>query len=363
MQKKTVFVGMSGGVDSSVAAHLLKEQGCDVVGVFMKCYNIDGCAEADAEDARRVAEHIGVPFYVWDFEQEYKDRVVQYMIEGYRAGITPNPDVMCNREIKFGLFLEKALADGADYVATGHYVKIEKSVQDAAFKLFEASDPNKDQSYFLWTLGQKQLARCLFPIGEIKKPEVREIARRAGLPTAEKKDSQGICFLGKFSLDDFLKQYIPEHCGALLNTAGEKLGEHSGAEFYTIGQRHIDADFAFPKNGVAGAVRKPFYVASKDAATNTVVLAAGSDDPALYRKEIGLTQMNFISDSAPSRDEPLSVRSRVRYRQPLSDAMLSRLENGNYKLIFAAPQKFVAEGQSAVFYNMDGEMLGGGIIL
>jgi tRNA-specific 2-thiouridylase len=367
---------MSGGVDSSVAAYLLKEQGYDVVGVFMKCYNIDSCAEADAEDARRVAEHIGIPFYVWDFEQEYKDRVVQYMIEGYRVGITPNPDVMCNREIKFGLFLEKALASGADFVATGHYVKIEKSMADGKtvggiFKLFEANDPNKDQSYFLWTLGQKQLAHCLFPIGGIVKPEVRAIARRAGLPTAEKKDSQGICFLGKFSLDDFLKQYIPEHRGALMTTAGEKIGEHSGAEFYTIGQRHIDADFAFPKTGPTGGVgaaRKPLYVASKDAATNTVVLAEGSDDPALYRNEVELTQMNFISGMPSEGDDVdgvkvLPVRARVRYRQPLSDATLSKLENGNYKLAFAAPQKFVAEGQSAVFYSADGEMLGGGVII
>jgi tRNA-specific 2-thiouridylase len=364
MSKKlsTVFVGMSGGVDSSVAAHLLKEQGYDVVGVFMKCYNIDGCAEVDAEDARRVAEHIGIPSYVWDFEQEYKDRVVQYMIEGYRAGITPNPDVMCNREIKFGLFLEKALAGGADFVATGHYVRLEKSLDSAPVKLFEAADPNKDQSYFLWTLGQKQLAHCLFPIGGYKKPEVREIARRAGLPTAEKKDSQGICFLGKFSLSDFLKHYIPEHRGALVTTAGEKIGEHSGAEFYTIGQRHIDADFAFPKTGAA-VERKPLYVAKKDAATNTVTLAEGSDHPTLQRNEVELAQINFISGGAPMDKEPLFVRARVRYRQPLSDATLSKLEGGNYKLAFVTPQKFVAEGQSAVFYGMDGEMLGGGIIL
>jgi tRNA-specific 2-thiouridylase len=360
MTRKTVFVGMSGGVDSSVTAHLLKKQGYDVVGVFMKCYNIDGCAEADAEDARRVAEHIGISFYVWDFEQEYKDRVVQYMIEGYRAGITPNPDVMCNREIKFGLFLEKALASGADYVATGHYVKIEKSVANGIFKLFEANDSNKDQSYFLWTLTQKQLAHCLFPVGSYKKPEVREIARRAGLPTAEKKDSQGICFLGKFSLDDFLKQYIPEKRGALVTTAGEYIGEHSGAEFYTIGQRHIDADFAFPKTGGARE-RKPLYVASKDAETNTVVVAEGSDHPALYRNEVELTQMNFISGVAA--ENILAVRARVRYRHPLSDATLSKLENGNYRLVFATPQKFVAEGQSTVFYGADGEMLGGGVIL
>jgi tRNA-specific 2-thiouridylase len=359
--KKTVFVGMSGGVDSSVTALLLKKQGYDVVGVFMRCYNIDGCAETDAEDARRVAEHIGVPFYVWDFEEAYKKRVVEYMIEGYRAGITPNPDVMCNREIKFGLFLEKVLATGADFVATGHYVKIKRS-EDVIYRLFEAIDLNKDQSYFLWTLMQKQLKHCIFPIGEYEKPAVREVARRAGLPTAEKKDSQGICFLGKFSLDDFLRQYIPEKRGTLVTTTGKKIGEHSGAEFYTIGQRHIDADFAFPKTGGASE-RKPLYVSSKDAMTNTVVVAEGSENPALYRGEVELTQINFISGMTPLDDGALSVRARVRYRQPLSQATLLKIENGNYKLKFAAPQKFVAEGQSTVFYGADGEMLGGGVIV
>jgi len=359
-RNKTVFVGMSGGVDSSVTAYLLKEQGYDVVGVFMKCYNIDGCAETDAEDARRVAEQVGVPFYVWDFEQEYKDRVVQYMIEGYRTGITPNPDVMCNREIKFGLFLEKALASGADYVATGHYVRIKEDAGGVR-SLFSADDPNKDQSYFLWTLTQAQLAHCLFPIGDYKKPEVRKIAKNAGLATAEKKDSQGICFLGQFSLGDFLKEHIPAHRGELVTTAGVKIGEHDGAEFYTIGQRHIDANFDFPKTGPTGkeaAARKPLYVASKDAATNTVIVAEGSDNPALYRNEVELAQMNFIS-GAPSEG---LVRARVRYRQPVSDATLTKLENGNYKLAFATPQKFVAEGQSAVFYNSGGQMLGGGVI-
>jgi tRNA-specific 2-thiouridylase len=232
------------------------------------------------------------------------------------------------------------------------------------YKLYAASDPNKDQSYFLWTLTQRQLAHCLFPIGGLQKPEVREIARRAGLPTAEKKDSQGICFLGKFSLDDFLKQYIPEHRGALMTTRGERIGEHAGAEFYTIGQRHIDVDFAFPKTGTAretGApsARKPFYVAAKNAATNTVTLAEGSDDPALYKKEVALAQMNFIS----GRETAGPVRARVRYRQPLSDATLEKAENGNWKLKFVAPQRFVAEGQSAVFYSPNGEMLGGGIII
>lgn len=363
---------MSGGVDSSVTALLLKNQGYDVVGVFMRCYNLDGCAERDAEDARRVAGHLGISFYVWDFEEEYKQRVVQYMIDGYRAGITPNPDVMCNREIKFGLFLEKALAFGADFVATGHYVRkslelrAKRLEKEKSKKLFVALDSNKDQSYFLWTLTQRQLAHCLFPIGDYRKPEVRAIAKRAGLPTAEKKDSQGICFLGKVSVADFLKQYIPEKRGALVTTTGENVGEHFGAEFYTIGQRHIDADFKFPKTG-KHIDREPFYVAAKDTATNTVIIAEGNENDALYRKEIELANVNITGEKRAEKGEEKerteTVFARVRYRQPLSAAKLSRLANGNYKLEVARQQKFVAPGQSAVWYSKTGEMLGGGVIL
>ena len=361
-KSSTVFVGMSGGVDSSVAALLLKKRGHRVVGIFMRSYNIDGCAERDAEDARRVAERIGIPFYVWDFEEEYMQRVVQYMIEGYRTGITPNPDVMCNREIKFGLFLEKALAMGADYVATGHYVTLRNmgAGAKARLALFAAEDTNKDQSYFLWTLTQAQLARSLFPIGSHKKPEVREIPRRAGLPTAEKKDSQGICFLGQVSISDFLRNYIPEQRGAILTTRGERIGEHKGAFFYTIGQRHLDADFTFPKTGATGipAARKPFYVAAKDVAANTIIVAEGGDDPALFRTEVRLVQVNFIG----GKEYEGRVMARVRYRQPLAEAMLRSIGEGCHLLSFASPQKFVAEGQSAVFYGPKGEMLGGGVI-
>ena len=365
---KKVFVGMSGGVDSSVAAMALKDQGYDVVGVFMRCYNLDGCAERDAEDARRVAEHLGIPFYVWDFEEEYKKRVVEYMVEGYRAGITPNPDVMCNKEIKFGLFLEKALAAGADLVATGHYVRIEEeNALDGTprFALFAAKDAAKDQSYFLWTLTQNELSRCLFPIGRYVEREVRAMARAAGLPTAEKKDSQGICFLGDITIADFLKQYIPERRGALVTTAGERIGEHSGVEFYTIGQRHIDANFSFPKTrGVKE--RKPLYVASKDRETNTLVLAEGSLHDALYRKEIDLVNLNLISGEYNGGGHGTVVFARVRYRQPLARAVLT-LPNGTKdstpaRLTFEKPQKFVAPGQSAVWYSENGEMLGGGVI-
>ncbi len=350
---KKVFVGMSGGVDSSVAALRLKKKGYDVTGVFMRCYNIDGCAERDAEDARRVAEHIGIPFYVFDFEEEYKKRVVAYMVEGYRAGLTPNPDVMCNREIKFGLFFKKAMALGADYVATGHYARVKKVGSE--YTLFAGNDPNKDQSYFLWTLTQKELARTLFPVGDLLKSEVRAIAKKAGLPTAEKKDSQGICFLGDVSLMDFLAKYLPHERGAVFNIEGEKIGEHEGAHFYTIGQRHIGVAVS-----TKGGATKRHYVVKKDVATNMVIVAEGAEHPALYRGKLVLTDMNFIRPVALSK--PLMVFARVRYRQPLSPATLSRDEK-HYTLTFTERQKFVAPGQSAVFYTERGEMLGGGVIV
>ena len=386
--RKMVFVGLSGGVDSSVAAYILKKQNYEVVGVFLRCFNVDGCAEKDAEDARRVAEKIGIPFYVWDFEEEYKRRVVQYMIEGYRNGITPNPDIECNREIKFGLFLDRALSLGADYVATGHYVRLgashldlelsrsrKKISKSSGYTLVVARDENKDQSYFLWTLTQKQLTNCLFPIGEYLKPEVREIARKVGLQTAEKKDSQGICFLGKVTLDDFLKQYLPEKNGEVLNVKGEKLGQHNGAHFYTIGQRHIGIKYQVSSIKKEGRREtKPVYVVSKDVKKNIVVVGE-EGDLELFKKEIELQGVNFINQDILkilSNKKNLEVWVRVRYRQPL---VKSKIKNSAFvktsadrqksKLIleFEKPQRFVAVGQSAVFYSEKGEMLGGGIIV
>ncbi len=405
-QKKRVFVAMSGGVDSSVTALLLKRQDYDVTGVFMRCYNVDGCAERDAEDARRVAEHIGIPFYVWDFEEEYKRAVVDYMIKDYKAGLTPNPDVMCNREIKFGLFLKRALKLGADFVATGHYVRLKvrnvksakndksrqakRSNNSTIYTLHTARDPNKDQSYFLWTLTQDQLRHCLFPLGKMIKPDVRRIAKRAGLPTAEKKDSQGICFLGQVTLPDFLSEYLPVRQGAVVDLAGHKLGTHSGAHFYTIGQRQGIGNLKHQKGN---RLHVPLYVVKKDVRRNTVTVAEGSDNPALFRKELELKDLNLISPRHSNilQNVGMSVLARVRYRQPLAKATLC-VENGKgiksvrakrpnglsgpaplrARLVFAAPQKFVAEGQSAVFYRMNGpssakasagkEMLGGGII-
>jgi len=394
-----VFVGLSGGVDSSVAAYLLKEQGYEVTGVFIRSFNVDGCAERDAEDARRVTAHLEIPFYVFDFEEEYKKEVVEYMVQGYRNGLTPNPDVMCNKEIKFGLFLKRALEMGADYIATGHYVRLAprhiprgtgrlfapaansnldsrhvRSAGDQAerasetfrskhageltdFYLLEAKDMNKDQSYFLWTLTQEQLKYCLFPIGDYVKPEVREIARKAGLPTAEKKDSQGICFLGEVALDEFLKNYIKPEKGQVIDTEGRKVGEHGGIFFYTVGQRH----------GLGLGGGEPYYVAEKILKTNTLVVARGSDNPALFRKEVEVTDIHSISSDLAGKQK---VLARVRYRQPLVPAELQRLSNSNYKLVFGKPVKFVAPGQSSVFYEVGflagfrgRRMLGGGIII
>jgi len=421
---------MSGGVDSSVAAYLLQKQGYDVTGVFIRSFNVDGCAERDAEDARRSAAHLGIPFYVFDFEEEYKKEVVEYMVNGYRNGLTPNPDVMCNKEIKFGLFLKKALGMGADYIATGHYVRLalrhiprgigrlfapaansdlgsrrvrstggqaeraseafrsKHAGELASFYLIEAKDKNKDQSYFLWTLMQEQLKYCLFPVGDYVKPEVREIARKAGLPTAEKKDSQGICFLGDVALDDFLKDYIEPKRGPIVDLDGNKIGEHEGIFFYTIGQRHgLGLGGGLPPHLGAKCGGVPYYIADKLLKTNTLVVARGSDNPALFRKEAEIANLNFIeaiSDtpaqgvsgatpkSYPSQGHRISLKvmARVRYRQPLIPATLIEEESGKYKLVFERPVKFVAPGQSAVFYESGflaglrgRRMLGGGIIL
>lgn len=432
---RKVFVGMSGGVDSSVAALLLKEQGHDVTGVYLKCWSqarldelgVPGeCpSERDAEDARRVANHLNIPFYVFDLEDEYRKRVVDYLVDGYRRGVTPNPDVVCNREIKFGLFLEKARALGAEFVATGHYARLRPHVPPGAdgsvapaatdrlhsrraespdkrhqaprtsesrplghagsLGLWEAKDKNKDQSYFLWTLGQDQLAHALFPIGDLLKSEVREIARKAGVPTADKKDSQGICFLGDVALADFVARHIPERPGDIVTVDGVKVGEHRGAHLYTIGQRHgLDIGAAQRALGRKGATASnPFYVTGTNITANTVTVAEGDDHPALYRTEVVLTDINLVTTSSMSasfavaaqavsgatpKSQPspqrrtMSVFARVRYRQPLAPAELVRDEDF-YKLVFKKPVKFVAPGQSAVWYSAEGELLGGGVIV
>jgi len=350
---------MSGGVDSSVAAFLLREQGAyEVIGVFIKGYNVDGCQDREAEDARRVAEHLRISFYVIDLEEEYKHFVVEYLVNGYRNGITPNPDVMCNKEIKFGVFLEKALALGADFVATGHYVQITSTkVQDAngdtqvVHALQQGVDENKDQSYFLWTLTQDQLQYCLFPIGEYTKPEIRVIATNAGLPTAQKKDSQGICFLGNISLRGFLEQYLPKKRGDIITMDGVKVGEHDGAWFYTIGQRH----------GLHIGGGPAYFVIKKDVLDNIVTVAHDDRLLAQVINCVELVDMNFMGAHAIDCPKSIPVMARIRYRQPLFSATLI-VEDERYQLQFDAPQKFVASGQSAVLYTPDGVVVGGGII-
>ena len=382
LKKKKVFVGMSGGVDSSVAALILKNKGYDVVGVFMRCYDSkDGCSKRDSRDAAAVAQKLKIPFYVWDFRKQYEKKVIKYMIDGYKKGLTPNPDVMCNKEIKFGLFLERALKLGADYVATGHYVRLKianyklqnssknnlQSCNTAILQLSQAKDKNKDQSYFLWTLTQKQLIHCLFPIGDYLKPQVRKIAKAAGLITADKKDSQGVCFLGKIKIKDFLKKYIPKKKGKILDFEGNIIGEHSGVQFYTIGQRHISAKIQFPsanRRTKSQKDRQPYYVAKKNKKTNTLVIVEGSENSALYKKEVELINVNFSSEKlkVKNKKSKIPVMARVRYRQPLFHASLT-IDKSSFKLVFTKPVKFVAPGQSAVLYNKKGALLGGGVII
>lgn len=342
---KKVFVGMSGGVDSSVCAYLLQKQGYEVVGVHLKCWNKDGCDEKEARDARLVANELSIPFYVLDMESEYKERVVGYMIDSYRNGLTPNPDVMCNQEIKFGLFFETALSMGADFVATGHYAKLIK--EGKKHYIYQATDHGKDQSYFLWTLDEKKLEKILFPLGDLTKVEVRAIAKKAKLHVSDKKDSQGICFIGQVTLQEFLSEYLEEKDGDVLDREGNVIGKHAGAHFFTIGQRH----------GLKVALNTPHYVVDKDVLANTVTLAPESEEK-LERSSIRIRDCRLNSDVSL----PQGVLARVRYRQELHEGKLDKIGD-DLELVFEKPVRFVAPGQSAVFYDESGRLLGGGIIV
>lgn len=339
-----VYVGMSGGVDSSLTAALLKEQGHDVTGVFMKNWTQDlpgmRCPWADdLADAKRVAVQLDIPFKVYDFENEYRQRVVDYMIDAYKVGRTPNPDIMCNQEVKFKLFLDTALADGADMIATGHYA----STKDG--KLLRAIDDNKDQTYFLYRVTKPALEHTLFPLGEYKKPHVRELAREKGLMTAGKRDSQGICFVGSVGIKEFLSQYVAPVPGGIVEKETNKtLGEHDGAIYYTLGQRH--------GLNVGGGL--PYYVVGKDMQKNEVYVSRNLSDESMWRRELQLVDIHWI-DRTPVQGEKFSVR--LRHRGALLPATLS-----GDTLILDEPERAVAPGQSAVIYAGD-EVLGGGIVV
>lgn len=337
-----VYVGMSGGVDSSLTAALLKEQGYDVTGVYMKNWTQDlpgmKCPWADdLADAKRVAVQLGIDFKVFDFEAEYKHKVVDYMIEEYKLGRTPNPDIMCNQEVKFKLFLETALDDGADMIATGHYARVENGI------LKKAIDENKDQTYFLYRVTRAALLKTLFPLGEYTKPRVREMAEERGLVTARKKDSQGICFVGQIGIRDFLSEYVEQVPGDVIDKAtGKVLGRHDDAIFYTLGQRHgLD---------IGGGL--PYYVVGKDMDKNEVYVTTNLNDETLWRDKVELKNLHFIDDNV--RDGKYDIR--IRHRATLVSATLV-----GDTLALDEPQRAITAGQSVVLY--DGDVCVGGAIV
>ena len=386
-----IVVGLSGGVDSSVAAYLLKEQGHEVIGMFMKNWHDDSVTIStecpwldDSNDAMIVAQHLGIPFQTIDLSKEYKERIVDYMFAEYQAGRTPNPDVLCNREIKFDIFLNAAMKLGADYVATGHYARRgEVEVNGAkVYRLLAGQDPNKDQSYFLCQLTQAQLSKALFPVGELLKPEVRAIAKKAGLTTAEKKDSQGLCFVGKVHLPDFLQQQLLPKKGRVIAVdsnspiyqngqnsnqleavaepyhytpqAGKVVGEHNGAHFYTIGQR---------KGLNMGGFAEPMFVIGTDTKENIIYMGMGEKHPGLLRKGLFVPAADehwVRSDLHLKDDESKKIIARIRYRQPLEVCTLHKKSNGLY-IIFDRPQRGITPGQFCAWYDGE-ELLGSGVI-
>jgi tRNA-specific 2-thiouridylase len=393
---KRVVVGLSGGVDSSVAAYLLQQQGYEVIGLFMKNWHDDSVTISnecpwleDSNDALLVAEKLGIPFQTVDLSEEYKEKIVDYMFSEYEKGRTPNPDVLCNREIKFDVFLKIALSLGADYVATGHYCRkseIEVNGQKV-YQLLAGADNNKDQSYFLCQLSQEQLSKSLFPIGELTKPEVREIAAQMDLITAEKKDSQGLCFIGKVRLPEFLQQKLQPKEGLIIQidkndtvynfkpeqllskkeqlmvaatkkqyilTMGKVVGKHQGAHYFTIGQR---------KGLNVGGTTDPLFIIATDVITNTIYTGLSSQHPGLFREALFIdsSELHWVrTDLALANGESMNVMARIRYRQPLQKAKLYQFENGMY-VSFEEPQSAITEGQFAAWYLED-ELIGSGVI-
>ncbi|MFZ6036034.1 MAG: tRNA 2-thiouridine(34) synthase MnmA [Patescibacteria group bacterium] len=353
-KKSKIFVALSGGVDSAVAALLLQRMGHQVTGVFMKNWSdplADECPwEREAADARRVCQSIGIPFRIETFEEEYRERVVTYLIQGYRSGNTPNPDMLCNREIKFNLFLRKAISLGADCIATGHYVrkKTFKTQNTTVHQLFQARDRTKDQSYFLAMLSQSQIRRAFFPLGNMLKSEVRTVARQAGLHIYAKKDSQGICFIGKVRFQDFIRQFIPPAPGDIITTDGAVIGRHDGVAYFTIGQRH----------GINVGGGTPYYVVGKNFKKRQLIVARGQFEKSLYQTQCRIAHCSWVS-GVPHFPFECSVR--IRYRQPLQPARIDR-QRHQMIISFSRRQRAVTPGQFAVAYRANGQMLGGGII-
>jgi len=363
---------MSGGVDSSVAAALLKKQGYFVLGGFMKNFSPEsweGVLDADCPweqdfvDVRAVCENLGIECRSFNFEREYKEKVIEYFFAEYAAGRTPNPDIMCNKEIKFKLFLEKAIELGFDYIATGHYARIRNTPQPPLnlrggagelYQLLKGLDPKKDQSYFLCTLTQEQLSKTLFPIGHLRKIEVRELAKKFGLPNAKKKDSQGICFIGHVNIREFLKQRIPERVGEIVDPSGRVIGQHRGAWYYTIGQRH----------GLGLGGGEPYYITKKDVINNVITVNnySLSEIEGLHSKSATLRDIHWINEPPQF---PLSCKAKIRYQQPDQICSIFPPLEGEGKegvrVQFKSPQFAIAPGQSVVFYDHD-QVLGGGII-
>ena len=357
MNKPRVIVGMSGGVDSAVAALLLQEQGYEVLGVFMKnwedSFEPGYCAAGeDLEDAREVSETLDISFHPVNFSQAYWERVFTHFLEEYRLGRTPNPDILCNREIKFDLFLEYARTLGADYIATGHYAR--QMEQEGQQYLLKGADSAKDQSYFLYTLDQARLRKVLFPVGDLHKKQVRELAAAAGLSNHAKKDSTGICFIGERRFREFLSHYLPAHPGEIYSVSGEWLGNHLGLMFYTLGQRQ-----GLGIGGRPGDSGKPWYVVGKDLAENRLIVAQGNQHPLLFHRRLWASQLHWIAGEPPLA--PYSCYAKTRYRQPDQRCMIEMLDTNGCQVYFAVPQRALTPGQSVVFYANDA-CLGGGII-
>lgn len=356
-RKTRVVVGMSGGVDSSVTAYLLKQQGYDVIGIFMKNWDDTDengvcTATEDYKDVALVASQIGIPYYSVNFQKEYWDRVFEYFLQEYKRGRTPNPDVMCNKEIKFKAFLDYALELGADYVATGHYAQIER-LKDGTVKMLRGVDQNKDQTYFLSQLSQEQLQKAMFPLGGMEKKEVRAIAEKAGLATAKKKDSTGVCFIGERNFKHFLSEYLPAQPGQMVTLEGKNMGTHDGLMYYTIGQRQGLGI------GGQGKNNEPWFVVGKDLKTNTLYVGQGFHHEALYATSLNASQLHFTTHE--KRPKEFTCTAKFRYRQNDTPVTVRLVENDKAEVIFSQPVRAITPGQAVVFY--DGmECLGGGLI-